>query len=164
MQPILKDKGQVVKKWRLQVVADTAIDTIYLALIRTAVPRSVTYLEQTFCTRRTVRNNNCAETPWFSALYYCPPFFLLTFYRPRVSVIASPLTTVSHYSGADLPRKRTAYAFERSCTESPVRLCPAVIIPDRPVPLSAQSCTKKDGGSHLCFYNSVICLDNCVFL
>ena len=30
----------------------------------------------------------------------------LTFYRPRVSVIASPLTTVSHYSGLNLPREK----------------------------------------------------------
>ena len=61
-------------------------------------------------------------------------------------------------------RKRMAYAFECGCAESPLRLCPAAIIPNRPVPLCAQSCTKKKGGSHLCLYNSVICLDNCVFL
>ena len=29
----------------------------------------------------------------------------LTFYRPRVSIIANPLTTVSHYSGSNLPRE-----------------------------------------------------------
>ena len=88
---------------------------------------------------------------------------MLTFYQPRVSVIASPLT-VSHYSGSNLLRKRTAYAFEHSCSESLVRLCPAAIIPDRLAPLCAPSCTEKEGGSHLCLYNSVICLDNCEFL
>ena len=31
---------------------------------------------------------------------------VLTFYQPYVSVIASPLTTISHYSGAKLPREK----------------------------------------------------------
>ena len=30
----------------------------------------------------------------------------LTFYRPHVSVIASPLMTVSHYSDSNLPREK----------------------------------------------------------
>ena len=30
----------------------------------------------------------------------------LTFYRPRVSVIASLLTTVSHYSGSNLLKEK----------------------------------------------------------
>ena len=54
---------------------------------------------------------------------------IITMYRPCVSVIASPLTSVSHYSGSKLPRKRTAYAFERSCAESPVRLYPELLYP-----------------------------------
>ena len=33
---------------------------------------------------------------------------LINLYRPRVSVIASPLMTVSHYCGSNLPREKAS--------------------------------------------------------
>ena len=69
MQLLLKVKGQIVyKKWQFQVVVARIrrlISLILPALIQTATPQSITYLDQTSCTRRTVKNNNCIGTLWF---------------------------------------------------------------------------------------------------
>ena len=88
----------------------------------------------------------------------------ITFYWPRVSVIASLLTTITHYSGSNLPREKENGVRLRT----QLRWKPGLSLPCSYYTwLSSstlQSCTKKDGGSHLCLYNSVTCLDNCMFL
>ena len=90
---------------------------------------------------------------------------VLTFFQLCISVIASPLSTVSHYSGVNLPREKENSVRLRT------QLCwkPSSSLPcSHYTRLSGSTLRaelyKERWCSHLCLYNSVICLDNCMFV